>query len=195
MSSEDQGGRQGLSSQETVLLWLDLEADGQLSSQEAAGLETAIAERPELAREVVRERAEIGRLHEDLRCRVAVREGFCDQVMQGLPAAAWKPAGRRGWAVAAAAAAVLAVLSGALLSYGGLTASGPGFGVLAAIGELLRTSALTGAGLLGASWRGLGLALQQALEGSPTTLAFFGVGVLTLNLLFLRLLRRHVRSS
>ena len=48
----------------------------------------------------------------------------------------------------------------------------------------------TGAGLLGASWRGLALALESLLDASPLTLGLFAAGVLSLNVLFFRLLRR-----
>ena len=68
-------------------------------------------------------------------------------------------------------------------------------GLLSALAEFVRASMLTGAGLLGASWRGLGLALEQALRTSPATLVLFGLGVLALNVVFVRLLRRQTRST
>jgi hypothetical protein len=181
---------QTINRRETARLWLDLEADGELAAAEAAGLEAALRELPELAGE----RRELGRLHEALAAsRIAVREGFRDEVMRRLPAAAWEPVGRQRWSVAVVAASLLVVLSGVLLSLGGGPSMASGVGVLGALGELFRATALAGAGLLGASWRGLGLALQVTLESSPLTIALFGAAVVALNVLFLRLLRRGRR--
>jgi anti-sigma factor RsiW len=181
---------QTMTRRETARLWLDLEVDGELPAAEAAGLEAALAELPELASE----RRELARLHQDLAAgRIAVREGFSDEVMRRLPAAAWEPVGRQRWSVAVVAASVLVVLSGLLLSLGGGAPIASGVGVLGALGGFFRATALAGAGLLGASWRGLGLALQVALESSPGTIALFGAGVVALNVLFLRLLRRGRR--
>ena len=56
----------------------------------------------------------------------------------------------------------------------------------------------TGAGLLDASWRGLGLALGRLFEGSLLNLVAFGVFVIGVDALFLRLLlktRRRVREA
>ncbi len=175
---------------ETVRFWLDMEAEGQLAADEATQLDEAL----ELHADLRSERDALKSLHEDLALsRVGVREGFCDDVMAALPSAAWEPAGRQRWSAALVAAAVLVALSGLLLSISGT--SGPGTGLLAALGEFFRTTAITGVGLLGASWRGLGLALQKGLESSPATIALFGLGVLALNVLFFRLLRRRSRAG
>ncbi len=174
---------------ETVRFWLDQEADGVLSTEDSALLAEALERHPDLSNE----RAEMAELHSELAAsRVAVREGFREGVMEALPSASWEPAGRQRWSVAVAAAAVLVVVSGLLLSLG--DTSVPGTGLLAAMGEFFRTTAIAGAGLLGASWRGLGLALQKGLESSPATIALFGLGVVALNVLFFRLLRRRSRD-
>lgn len=191
-SSYDHHGDRSLPSQETMRLWLDLEADGELPAADAMRLEAALRERPELQQE----RRELARLHEVLRrSRFPVRAGFREAVMSGLPPASWEPVAKQAWGAAIAAAALLAVVSGMLLTLGEASPTGSGFGVLTAIAELLKASVVTGAGLLGASWRGLALALQQALDASPLTMAAFGIGVLAVNLLFLRLLRRSSQRT
>ena len=180
----------GRPADEAILRWLDLEADGELSAEEAVRLEAALRQRPELEAE----RRELRRLHADLATRVDVREGFRESVMEALPQPAWEPAGRRGWGVAVAVVALLAAASAALLGWSGSSATAPGLGVLAAITDALQTALLTGAGLLGASWRGVGLALGELLDASPVTLAVFAVGVVGLNVLFFRLLRRRAAA-
>ena len=177
--------------EETIRLWIDLAADDALSPAQAERLTAALERHPAMRSEV----RELERLHADLGTRVDVREGFRESVMRSLPAASWEPVGRQGWGLAVALAAILAVVSATLMTLVGTSPGGPGLGVLAAIGGLIKASVLTGAGLLGASWRGVGLALQQALDASPLTLVLFGVAVLTLNLLFLRLLRRRSSTS
>ena len=54
---------------------------------------------------------------------------------------------------------------------------------------------VAGAGLLGASWQGLGSGLAQWLTASKTHLAGAGLLLLALNLLFLRLLRPSSRNA
>jgi hypothetical protein len=63
-------------------------------------------------------------------------------------------------------------------------------GAFEALFDLALTATQTGAGLLTASWQGVGLAVHELFGGSPLRLAVFGLGVLCLNLLFFRLLRR-----
>jgi hypothetical protein len=52
------------------------------------------------------------------------------------------------------------------------------------------SAALAGAGLLGASWTGLGLVLDKVIS-SPVSLGAFGLLVLCLNLLLVSLIRRR----
>ncbi len=64
--------------------------------------------------------------------------------------------------------------------------------------ELFGSSLVAGAGLLNASWRGVGLALGRLFDGSLLNLVALGVVVLGLDLLFLRLLlstRRAVTEA
>ena len=60
--------------------------------------------------------------------------------------------------------------------------------------DLFRSSLLAGAGLLDASWRGLGLALGRLFDGSLLNLAAFGIFVVGVDALFLRLLLKTRRK-
>lgn len=130
--------------------------------------------------------------------RVPVREGFQARVMDSLPPAGWEaarspvrsPAVWR-WPVAALAAllAAVAVLVG--LSSPQVAPGGSFAGALAALGDLFATSALAGAGLLGASWQGIGLITSEALGNIPGGLLAFTVLVVCLNLLLFALVRRR----
>jgi len=176
----------------TILEILDLEADGCLPTAERPRLEAALADDPACRREF----EDLRSLHQALAAsRVEVRPGFRSQVMASLPVASWEPAGRQGWGLAAAVTVALAAVSAVMFGLSGVgQGSGPVLGVVAAIGQALQASLVTGAGLLGASWRGVGLALGELLSVSPLTTVAFGVAVLALNLLFFRLLRRDVRA-
>jgi hypothetical protein len=55
---------------------------------------------------------------------------------------------------------------------------------------MLQASILAGAGLLGASWKGLGLVVDHVIS-SPASLGAFGFLVLCLNLLLISLIRRR----
>lgn len=175
----------------TILELLDLEADGCLPEADRARLEAVLAEEPTARREL----EELKALHRSLaESRIEVAEEFRSNVMASLPVAAWEPAGRQGWGLASAVALALAALAAVLFGLSGASqGAGPVVGIVAAIGQALEASVLTGAGLLGASWRGVGLALGELLTVSPLTTAAFGVVVVALNVLFFRLLRRDLR--
>lgn len=173
---------------------LQLEADGELSRVEAQRLERHLAG----CAGCRAERRELARLDELLTAAsVPVRPGFRDEVVASLPSAAWESRHPASWA----AGAVLALLLGggafALTSGAGVTSS-PLAEIFVAVFDLFRSSLVAGAGLLDASWRGLGLALARLLEGSWINLAAFGVFVFGVNALFVRLLlatRRRVRQA
>ncbi len=57
--------------------------------------------------------------------------------------------------------------------------------------DFATSAALSGAGLLAASWRGVGMAVAAALD-LPATVAF-GIGVVAVNALLIALLRRPRR--
>jgi hypothetical protein len=178
---------------ERFLKWLDLEADGCLGEAERAELKAAMAVDPELRRV----QQELQGLHQALASdRIEVAPGFLERVMAALPAAPWRRSSRRSWGLAAAAVAVLTLGSSLLVGLsGGATSAGPVLGIFGAIGKMLQASVVTGAGLLGASWLGVGLALGEVLTVSPVTMVAFGVVVLGVNLLFFRLLRRRVGAA
>lgn len=169
---------------------LDREVDGALDAGERALLEQALRRHPDLALE----RRRLQRLHGILQAeRVAVRPGFTEAVLASLPPAPWQ-ARRRAWAFPAAAMVALAALAWLLV---GLEAErfagGPLLGSLAALADFAVAAALSGAGLLAASWRGVGMALGEAL--SLPQQALFAAGVLALDLLLVVLLRRRRRTG
>lgn len=173
---------------------LQMQADGELSRLEAQRLERHLAS----CEPCRREKRELERLDELLgAARVPVREGFRDEVVAALPSAAWESRHPASWA--AGVALVLALGGGAfaLTSGAGVSAS-PLAEIFVAVFDLFRSSLLAGAGLLDASWRGLGLALGRLFDGSLLNLAAFGIFVLGVDVLFLRLLlrtRRKVRET
>ena len=103
--------------------------------------------------------------------RVSVPASFADQVMARV--ADERPAWRRhgqssplAW-LAAAAVLVGALAVTAMLAAGADVGSGP----LATVADLLTASVAAGAGLLGASWRGVGTIAASWLQTSPETFA------------------------
>jgi anti-sigma factor RsiW len=167
--------------------WLNLDADGMLSGEERARLENHLATCPECRRE----RGELAALDGLLReSRIAVRPDFRASVMSSLPPAGWEVRSPRAWRFPAAAFVLLAGIAAALLSAGSVAgADASGLGTLAAVAELVWATVLAGAGLLKASWKGIGIVVGDVLS-SPLSLGVFGVFVLCLNLLLVSLLRR-----
>lgn len=173
---------------------LFLEPDGELSQAEVRRLDAAAAGSPEI-RETRRQLARLGTLLDD--SRIDVDSDFKSELMANLPPAGWSARHPRAWRLAAAALAVLgggaALLSG--LSAAQLEPSSPFLAAMSAIGDMLASSVAAGAGLLGASWRGIGLALGEWLgESLPNAIAF-GVLVVGINLLLARRLRRRLRRA
>lgn len=127
--------------------------------------------------------------------RVEVDPGMKDRVLRNLPPAAWESRRPASWGVAAA---LLALLGGGSIGVaalsGGLRGASPLAGAVLGLFDMLQSAALTGAGLLTASWQGVGLAIQESLGGSPASLVAFGVVVLGLDVLFLRFLTRASRA-
>ena len=167
--------------------WLNLDADGRLAPEERARLEQHLAgcEECRLERE---ELAAFQSLFE--RTAVPVRSDFADSVMAALPHAGWEGRSPRTWQFPVAVAAMLMLVAGFLIA-GSSAASVPsGFAALAALGGMMRAAALAGAGLLGASWKGIGLIVEDIIS-SPVSLGAFGFLVLCLNLLLVSLVRRR----
>jgi anti-sigma factor RsiW len=165
--------------------WLNLDVDGLLAGEEKNRLEQHLAACAECRRE-----------HEELtaleslirRSAVAVRPDFRGAVMSSLPAAGWEARAPRTWRFPAAVFVLLG-LAAALLVTG--SASAPsGLTALLAVGGMFRAAALAGAGLLAASWKGIGLVVEDIIS-SPVSLGAFGFLVLCLNLLLISLIRRR----
>ena len=89
------------------------------------------------------------------------------------------------------ALAALAALSTLLLAAAASGAADlPGMGVVAALGKMAVATVVTGAGLLGASWSGLGMALGEVFSAAPGVLVGFALLLVLLSLLLVSLLRR-----
>ena len=172
--------------------WLYLERDGALTTGQRSQLQQHLGHCPECQHERLELQA-FDRLIDE--AKIPVSSTFTSDVMKALPAAGWEARAPRHWIAALGAVAAL-LLTAALLigvSSDQLMAAAP-LGAVAAVVEMFRASALAGAGMLAASWKGLGLAIQEALGDSVWNLVGFGVLVLSLNILLIRLLTR-VRPS
>ena len=105
--------------------------------------------------------------------RISARAGCAQNVIDRLRAPSWGRQKPAAWAFPAAAMAIFAAAA-AWLSIG---SSSPLSGLASTLGDLLATSLLAGAGLLGATWRGVGLAVRSAFSGDP--LALLGLAAVT----------------
>ncbi|MGD2115079.1 MAG: hypothetical protein PVG07_08500 [Acidobacteriota bacterium] len=127
--------------------------------------------------------------------RVRVRQGFRDDVMLSLPAAGWESRSPRSWRLPVAVMLFFGVAAALLLGvHSAGTASGPPLaGAVAAVAEAVTTGLLAGTGMLWASWRGIGLALDTLLSPSATVALL--VLVLSVDVLLLALIARRGRTS
>lgn len=175
--------------------WVDLDLDGAQDLDSTLGpAERAELKRLEKSGELTAERRSLRRLHEILKQdQIAVRPGFQQQVMAGLPAAAWEPRNHAQRVPAWAFPLVLVLAFGAAAAalLGSSLAHNQSFGLVATLFDFLMTTTLAGAGLLFATWRGLGFGLSELFAGSEVTLAVFGAAVLGLNLLIVSYLRKR----
>ncbi|MFL6291517.1 MAG: anti-sigma factor family protein [Thermoanaerobaculia bacterium] len=166
--------------------WLNLEADGRLPRDERARLEDHLATCSAC-------RTELDGLHELegvlLRASLPVREGFRDDVISALPAAGWETRAPRTWGFPAAMFILLGVIATAVIGSGAAAGEHAGLGAISAIFGMFKATVLAGSGLLGASWKGIGLVFQEMLS-SPMSLGMFGVFVLCLNILLVSMIRR-----
>jgi anti-sigma factor RsiW len=173
---------------------LQMQADGELGRMDAQRLDRHLA----TCAGCREERRELARLDDLLiEASIPVRSGFRDEVIAALPNAAWESRHPASWAAGVALVLVLGGGAFALTSGAGVTTS-PLAEIFVAVLDLFRSSLLAGAGLLDASWRGLGLALGRLFDGSLLNLVAFGVFVIGMDALFLRLLlktRRRVRQA
>lgn len=168
--------------------WLYLEADGGLSTSERAQLHRHLLS----CSRCRRESDQVPALFEFLASgQVEVREGFDQQVMAALPAAGWEARNPRSWVVAVALLVTLGALSALLVGAGGGEMQGSG--MVGAVAELFLSAVTAGAGLLTASWQGIGMAVSEAIGGSPMQMLIFTIFVVGVDVLFLRSLIRSWR--
>lgn len=171
----------------TLREWLDLDLDGQLGAAEKVRLEQHLAGDAELRAE----QSALGALHAMLtERRVDVAADFKPRVMASLPTAFWESR-RAVWWLPVALMATFAIAATALLAVGGAPDHVLGTGQ--AIVDFVKVSLLAGAGLLTASWRGLGMGIEELFAGSKTGFAIFAIFVICLDLWFVTLLRRRSR--
>jgi anti-sigma factor RsiW len=168
--------------------WLTLDADGGLDRAERARLEEHLAACPECRHLKEEIQGEVLALNTLLRgAAVEVRPDFQTSVMATLPTAGWESRSPRAWRFTAAVILLLGVAAGLMVA--GSSAAPSGLGALFAVGGMLRAAVVAGAGLAGASWKGLGLILDRVIA-SPLSLGAFGFLVVALNLFLFSLIRR-----
>jgi len=163
---------------ETLRGWLDQEADGGLDPAERALMVAHLAECADCRHELDELRGVGAFLAAG---RVEARQGFDAAVMSALPAAGWEGRNREAWRLPLA---LLALLGGTAAILFGVSAARlePGaafFNAASAIADLFASAALAGAGLLAASWKGLGMGVAQLLLGEhlrPETLELLLAG-------------------
>jgi len=171
--------------------WIDQDLEGQLASSD----KELLGQLDEADQRIAAERQALASLHQMLgESRIEVRSGFSAQVMQALPKAWWE----REVATGGLARWVLPLAMMFALAFGaaGVLASADEFGPLAGIGiallDFIQVSILAGAGMLFATWRGLGFGLEHFMANSGLNLLALASAVGFLNLLFFSLLRRRV---
>jgi len=170
--------------------WIDLDADGALDEKQRAVLVAHLDRCPECRSEQASVQRVVARLAS---ARVEVRPGFTSEVMSALEPAPWEARTLRAWRMPFALVLVLAGVAAAL--FGGAAAEldrgAGGFGALAALADLFVTATTAGAGMLAASWQGLGLAVAEWLGESRLNIAAAIGAVAGVNYLLLRVLRRR----
>ncbi len=172
---------------------LYLESDGFLGEEDKSRLDEACRDNADLAHEREELRLLATKLEES---RIEVREGFREELMESLPAVGWSSRHPRTWWLAAS---VLALLGGAAAMLTGLSAarlepSSPFVGAMRAVADMMAASLAAGAGLVGASWQGLAMALEEWIGLSAPNAIAFGVLVVGVNWMVWRSLRRRERA-
>lgn len=169
--------------------WVDSDLEGELGATEKARLERVLEVEPG-ARE---ERRALTALHRMLdEGRVDVVPSFTERVMSALPAAWWerrrKGASLPSWALPLAMMLALALSAAFVL---GNAETGRAAGIGLALLDFARVTLLAGAGMLFATWRGIGFGVEQLIADSGLSLVALASAVVFLNLLFFSLLKRR----
>ncbi len=169
--------------------WVDLDLEGELPAEDRARL----AEIAETDGRVAAERRALESLHRMIDDdRIPVQSGFTARVMSVLPRAWWQE--RRStsalpaWALPLAMTLVLTLGAAVLLV--GSEELGRFTGIGLAVVDFMQTTFLAGAGMLFATWRGVGFGLEQLFADSGMNLLAMVAAVVFVNLLFFSLLRR-----
>ncbi len=169
--------------------WLDQDLDGELEAAEASQLAKILEVDPEARAE----RRGLVALHQAMdEDRIAVRPGFSDQVMEALPQTWWEresSAGLPRWALPMAMMLVTAL--GAALTLGSAAEVGRFAGLGTTILDFMQATFLAGSGMLFATWRGFGFGLETLIAESGLNLLALAGAVLSLNVLFVSMLRRR----
>jgi anti-sigma factor RsiW len=166
--------------------WLNLDADGLLEGEERTLLEQHLS----TCTECRKERADLSALESLLRgSALAVRSDFRDAVMAAIPAAGWEGRSPRTWRFPAAMIVLLGGLAAAFMVTGSGAEPSGVLSALLAVEKMLGAAVLAWAGLLAASWKGIGLVFEEVIS-TPMSLGVFGFLVLCLNLLLVSLIRR-----
>lgn len=166
--------------------WLNLEIDGCLPPGQQAQMEAHLSSCPECRAEQEKMRA-LGDLLR--RSTLQVPPDFSERVMAALPAAGWESRHPRTWSFPAAVFLLLGAIAAGVLGSGS-PRLGSLYALAVAVAGMLRAVVVAGAGLLAASWRGVGMVVADQLS-SPISLTAFAILVLCLNLLLISLLRRR----
>lgn len=167
--------------------WLHLDADGRLAASQRAELEQHLA----ACAGCRDEREDLLALEALLqKNRIPVRTDFKDNVLSSLPTTGWENRHPKTWGFPAAVFLLLAGIAAALFGSSHLSTAGPGASALLAVADMLGSTMQAGAGLLAATWKGLGMAFEEVIA-SPVSLGALAVLVVSLNLLLVSLLRRR----
>jgi hypothetical protein len=123
-----------------------------------------------------------------------VRAGFRADVMRSLPAAGWEARSPRAWRLPVAVLVLLALAAAFAVAMPAARTgdAGPVSGTAGAVADMIATGALAAAGMLWASWRGMGVALDAFL--SPGAAFALLILVVSLDVLLLSLLVRRGRK-
>lgn len=171
-------------------IWMDAEAEGLLGNEERARLDAYLATAD--PKEVAGEREIWNQLHTVLRedC-TAVRPSFQSDVMEAIDPTLWEKTPAGAWKLPLAM--MLSLALGAAWMLGGVATDHPVMGTGSVMADFVQSTFLAGAGVTVAMWRGVGMGLEEMLAGSSFSWAAMLLLVVSINLLFVSLLRR--RSS